>query len=591
MFPSSNITWTMPIQGQGPYSAGFGQPWFQGQAPRIPIANGWQDGTAIMNVNPGWPQLGPYPTATSNGWGAQGMNWIPTWNGNPIPTIPQGWTPDQGAPRPQQQQQVTTEPVTTETTKVRNSVNDIKALHGKRKRPTTVVIDDNDTPPHSKARKLSKATHQAKLPKINRNKKLRTLHDTKPKRFEESEWRRHKKLADLAHRLAQFDFHIDAWNSDDTSRIDDLREAYFNVMLPPGADSEFLALIDHIKGQNARIMKDAALNLLVRRHNEALTELKISIRSSKTNPAILDKAMQMYNLRRHERWDPVIYRNRMRDVRDYCVSNKKCHRLEPYKPMASRSKDATTQTDTPDRARMLSEADVVDIIEPPMRNLHCTSVQRSLDVRLNTIEDGISPPIISPHPSPLGIAVNTPAIRLRPINTHSERFSMSSPIVDSEMESILLDLNPHNGQPLRDTTQMEHTAGTLLRSMESLTDGQNLGNPEMKRIIRVLLRITLSEEDIPILPQWFEYIDRELLESLQQCTRIATGLRDSDLEKATVVIADHLTSGSFINTPKTHRIKQIHKAFSIAFGRDPWWRSIEKTFSFLRKTKIPQTIP
>ena len=113
--------------------------------------------------------------------------------------------------------------------------------------------------------------HQAKLPKINQNSKLRTLHDTKPKQFDESEWRRHKKLADLAHKLAQFDFNIDAWNSDDRSRINDLREVYFNVMLPPGADNDFLALIDYIKSQNAMI-KDDALNLLVRKHNEALTE-------------------------------------------------------------------------------------------------------------------------------------------------------------------------------------------------------------------------------------------------------------------------------------------------------------------------------
>ena len=115
---------------------------------------------------------------------------------------------------------------------------------------------------------------------------------------------------------------------DDRSRINDLRKAYFNVMLPRGADNDFLALIDYIKSQNAMI-KDDALNLLVRKA-EALTELKIMVRSFKMNSAVLDKALQMYNLRRHYQWDPVIYRNRMRDLRDYCVSNKKCRRLDVY---------------------------------------------------------------------------------------------------------------------------------------------------------------------------------------------------------------------------------------------------------------------
>ena len=191
---------------------------------------------------------------------------------------------------------------------------------------------------------------------------------------------------------------------------------------------------------------------------------KTMVRSFKMKSAVLDKALQMYNLRRHYQWDPVIYQNRMREVRDYCVSNKKCHRLEPYKPMASRSK-------TPYVVRGRCHWHYRGTHEEP--SLH-VDVK---DLRQITIEDGISPPIISLHPSP-----RTPRQLGSDTLTHTLRGSQPLPLQWIVKWSPSLWI-------LR-TTAEGH--GTLLKSMEPLTDGQNLGNPVMRRIVRVLLRITLK---------------------------------------------------------------------------------------------------
>ena len=560
---------SMPNQGQTPNQAVIGQPGVQGQTACIPPQNGSVNG----QMNSFWPQGFANPMTPMPNWGPQPVQWIPFWNGS-LPTIPQGWT--QGTGRPRHWKQPKKLHKKAEPKKVSVSANKVAPKpKGSVKRPATVVISDDDMPTRSNA-KRSKATSKGVTPNsLDGRKRPIPPPAEKPKMFKDEEWKMHKKLADIAYRLVQMDFHIKAWKSNLIASVEERRNAYFDALKPPMMDEAFKNRLERIRQRLTVESNEVMLEHMIAKHNELVAELRSFTPLCSVKAHILDKAHRMYWLNKHERWDTATFRRLMSNVRDFCVAKQECVIVKEYELPHEPASLVETPGDIPEEVHILSQEEVLEQIEVPMRDLSCTPAGTGKAPRRVLIEEINTPtPIIAPSQRPAQIVID-------------EIEDTASPPSNTEMEDPISSASPDTGDLPRDA---EKTVSTLFNSIEYIVNGSLFKMPELKKFIRILCNIALRDGDVIIPQQLSQILGPEITETLAHCATIPSSLTNRDLESASEVIASTLSQPDFVNTPKLHRKRKIHAALSKAFGRETWWRNVESSFPFLRK-KPPHSTP
>ncbi len=184
----------------------------------------------------------------------------------------------------------------------------------------------------------------------------------------------------------------------------------------------------------------------------------------------------MYRMNKHERWDTATFRRLMTNVRNFCVSKQESEEVHT-----------------------LSQEEVLDQIEVPMRDLSCTPAGTSKSSRRVLIEELTTPaPINAPAPRPAQMVID-------------EIEDTASP--------------PSN-------TEMEHPT-----SFESLVNGTMFKMPELKKFIRILCNIALREGDV-IIPQQLSPTPRNVVKKRPFVNkRVVELLGPEDTE--TLAVFDH----------------------------------------------------
>ena len=116
----------------------------------------------------------------------------------------------------------------------------------------------------------------------------------KPKMFDDTEWKLHRRLADIAFKLVQLDFH----DLMPVLRSVEMRiSTYWNLRWWTR-----LLRIVWSKFVNSSLWIRTK-SCLITKHNELVIELRNFIPLCSIKPPILDKAHRMYRMNKHERWD------------------------------------------------------------------------------------------------------------------------------------------------------------------------------------------------------------------------------------------------------------------------------------------------
>ena len=92
--------------------------------------------------------------------------------------------------------------------------------------------------------------------------------------FGDEEWKLHRKLADIASRLMQLDFHIKSWKSKLIAIVEERRDAYFDVLKPPMMDEAFKNRLERIRQKLIVDSNEVMLDYMITKHNELVIELR-----------------------------------------------------------------------------------------------------------------------------------------------------------------------------------------------------------------------------------------------------------------------------------------------------------------------------
>lgn len=510
-------------QAHGPAA----QQWTHGQAPYIPVG--------YSNFGQGcWgPANTPFP-----GWTGQPFFGTPLWL---APTRPRKGT--SGHPKRTQSNKARGNGAN----KVSKTVSSaIPTPHVSAKGRAATVRNDSNEGPRPKHDKRS-----------NTDKGTRNKHDTflstKQILFDDVEWHKHRKIAEMAFELMQLDFHLNSWNSETPTDVEERRTDYFNSVTSPKPDLALKSDLEVLNTYVRRETQQLMIKHLRSQHNKIVTELREFVTRSTINTEPLDKAMSVVKLKNLKKWKVHSFDCLWSDVKQFCINGTESKIIMKFTIPVS--PNGVVQTGPPIGESPKYQVDFVGQADEPTKKLPVVPVgKRTRDKELAT------PPHNSDRPP--------------------------SPMLIDEIDDIGAILSEKNSEIDWDDdnsrSYLSDMIDTLFRAIIALVNSSSKP-PELKKFIWTLCKLTLNTELIPIPQEMTDIIGPNIMGELASCEPFPSGLSDTDLGNAAAVIATALSLPDFVNTPKAHRKRKIHSAFSKAFGREKWWRQIESSFPFLRK--------